>query len=120
MLVQAGARLDQPGERGFTPLRVATAQGPLEACKLFVALGATPVRNEDGQLPSESAAVGGKQELASWLAAHGFLPCIQADCRGRATIIPIAAGRQRLNTALDHYDDTSRRIVAFSCIAHRL
>jgi uncharacterized protein len=72
VLVQSGARINEPGEREFTPLMEATAQGHLEACKLLVALGAAPIRNDDGQLPSEYAAVSGKQELASWLAAHGF------------------------------------------------
>ena len=72
VLVQAGARLDELGEHEFTPLMEATAQGHFDACKLLVALGAKPVRNDDGQLPSEYAAIGGEEELASWLASHGF------------------------------------------------
>jgi len=50
----------------------ATAQGHLAACKLLVALGAHPIRNDDGQLPSEYSAVGGKAELSQWLRAKGF------------------------------------------------
>lgn len=72
ILVEAGARIDEPGEHGFTPLMEATAQGNLEACELLVSLGALPVRNEWGQLPSEHAAVDGKSELAAWLASNGF------------------------------------------------
>ena len=72
VLVAAGARVNEPGEHGFTPLMEATAQGNLEACKLLVSLGAAAVRNEDSQLPSEYAAAGGEPELASWLSARGF------------------------------------------------
>jgi uncharacterized protein len=72
ILVQSGARIDEAGEHGFTPLMEATAQGHIEACKLLVSLGARPVRNNDGQLPSQYAATGGKEELAAWLAANGF------------------------------------------------
>jgi ankyrin repeat protein len=72
ILVRAGALLDERGEHGFTPLMEATAQGHHEACKLLVSLGAAPVRNDDGQLPSEYADVGDRKDLASWLRAIGF------------------------------------------------
>jgi len=72
ILVRAGAKVDERGEHGFTPLMEATAQGHLAACKILVELGAGPIRNDDGQLPSEYAQIGGSRELASWLSAHGL------------------------------------------------
>jgi len=72
VLVQAGARINEPGEHRFTPLMEATAQGNTDACKLLVSLGALPLRNDWGELPSEHAAVAGRKELASWLAENGF------------------------------------------------
>ncbi|MBX3697704.1 MAG: ankyrin repeat domain-containing protein [Dokdonella sp.] len=72
ILVRAGARINEQGEHGFTPLMEATAHGHVAACKLLVELGASPIRNDDGQLPSEYAQIGGNQELGSWLSAHGF------------------------------------------------
>jgi ankyrin repeat protein len=72
VLVEAGAVINEPGEHGFTPLMEAIGQGNVAACELLVSLGALPVRNEWGQLPSEYAAVGGSNELSAWLAANGF------------------------------------------------
>ena len=72
ILVRAGARIDERGEHGFTPLMEATAQGHAAACALLVELGASPVRNDDGQLPSECAQIGGDRKLSSWLSARGF------------------------------------------------
>ena len=72
LLVGAGARINQRGEHGFTPLMEAVAQGHHEAAALLISLGAEPLRNDDGQIPSEYARVGGDDQLASYLAQHGF------------------------------------------------
>ena len=72
ILLKAGAAIDQPGEHGFTALMEAVAQNHAAACKLLVALGAGPVPNDDGHLPSEYAVIGGNLELAQWLQAKGF------------------------------------------------
>jgi uncharacterized protein len=72
LLVQAGASIDERGEHGFTPLMEATAQGHLAACQLLVALGAHPVPNDDGELPSECASIGEHPEVSQWLRANGF------------------------------------------------
>jgi ankyrin repeat protein len=50
----------------------AAAQGHAEAASVLISLGAEPLRNDDGQLPSEYAQVGGKVELATYLRQHGF------------------------------------------------
>ena len=50
----------------------AVAQSHAEAVKLLVGLGAEPIRNNDGELPSEYAQVGGKCELAKYLQANGL------------------------------------------------
>lgn len=55
MLVEAGAEINQKGERGFTPLMEAVSQGHYDAVKLLVKLGSEPIRNDDGKLPSEYA-----------------------------------------------------------------
>ena len=72
LLVQAGAVIDQQGEHGFTPLMEAVAQGNYEAAQLLVKLGAKPVRNEDGQLPSEYAAISQEPTLAIYLKENGL------------------------------------------------
>ena len=72
VLVRAGALIDERGEHGFTPLMEATAQGHREACELLISLGAAPVRNDDGDLPSEYADASGNTELATWLRSNGF------------------------------------------------
>ena len=72
ILVQAGASVDAQGEHGFTALMEATEQEHFPACKLLVALGASPVRNSQGQLPSEYAALGQNHELFHWLREKGF------------------------------------------------
>lgn len=71
-LVEAQARIDQPGEHGFAPLMEAVAQGRAEAALLLIDLGASALRNDDGQLPSDYAALMGSAELAASLARRGF------------------------------------------------
>lgn len=72
VLIQGGAIVDVRGEHGFTALMEATAQNHVAACKLLVALGASPLPNDEGHLPSRYAMVSGNQELAQWLQARGF------------------------------------------------
>ncbi|QBB70821.1 ankyrin repeat domain-containing protein [Pseudolysobacter antarcticus] len=72
VLVIAGARVNQQGEHGFTPLMEAVAQNIREPVELLISLGAEPLRNDDGQLPSEYAQIGGREELAALLRQHGF------------------------------------------------
>jgi uncharacterized protein len=72
LLVDGGARINQRGEHGFTPLNEASASGQFEAAALLVSLGATSERNDWGQLPSESALNGGHEKLAAYLAQLGF------------------------------------------------
>jgi uncharacterized protein len=72
ILLKAGAVIDEPGEHGFTALMEAVAQNHVSACKLLVTLGAGPVPNSDGYIPSEYAVISGNQDLAQWLQAKGF------------------------------------------------
>ncbi|MEA9563495.1 MULTISPECIES: ankyrin repeat domain-containing protein [unclassified Xanthomonas] len=72
LLVSAGARINQRGEHGFTPLMEAVAQDHQEAAALLISLGAEPLRNDHGQLPSEYAQVGGNNQLAAYLVKHGL------------------------------------------------
>lgn len=72
ILVAAGARLDDKGEHGFTPLMEAAAQGHLAACERLVEHGAASTRNDQGDLPSQHALLLGHVELAEWLASRGF------------------------------------------------
>jgi len=72
VLVNAGARINQQGEHGFTALMDAVAQNFREAVDLLISLGAEPLRNDDGQLPSEYAQIGGREELAAFLRQRGF------------------------------------------------
>jgi uncharacterized protein len=71
-LVNSGASIDAKGEHGFTALMEAAAQNHFSACQLLVSLGASSIPNDDGQIPSEYAAVRNYQELAAWLRASGF------------------------------------------------
>lgn len=72
MLVEAGGNINEKGEHGFTPLLEAVAQGHLEAVKLLVELGAKPIRNDDGQLPSEYASISKSKEMINYLKEHGL------------------------------------------------
>ena len=72
MLVEAGANLNEKGEHGFTPLFEAVAQNHLEAVKLLIELGAQPIRNDDGQLPSEYASVSKSEEMIEVLKENGL------------------------------------------------
>jgi len=72
LLVDAGARVNQRGEHGFTALGEAAAFGHSKAVALLVSLGASGERNDWGQLPSESARNGGHEELATYLLQLGF------------------------------------------------
>lgn len=72
VLVEAQAHIDQPGEHGFTPLMEAVAQAHAEAATLLISLGARPIRNDEGQLPSEYATLSGSSELAAYLERRGF------------------------------------------------
>jgi ankyrin repeat protein len=67
LLVESGACLDQEGEHGFTPLMEAVAQGNSQAAELLISLGAKPLPNDYGELPSAHALVLGHAELASLL-----------------------------------------------------
>ena len=67
MLVDAGADINARGERGFTPLMEAVVQGRIDAVRLIVHLGAGPVRNDDGLLPSELARLSNKQDVFQFL-----------------------------------------------------
>lgn len=55
MLTSAGADVNIKGEHGFTPLFEAAAQDNYEAVKRLIELGAKPITNDDGLLPSEYA-----------------------------------------------------------------
>ncbi len=72
MLVDAGAEINSKGEHGFTPLMDAIAQGHVDAVKLFIELGAKPIRNNDGQLPSEYATISKNEEMAKMLRENGL------------------------------------------------
>ena len=72
LLVDAGARVNQRGEHGFTPLNEAAVSGHFEVVALLVSLGATGERNDWGQSPSESARIGGHEKLAAYLVQLGF------------------------------------------------
>ncbi len=72
LLVNAGARVNQRGEYGFTPLMEAVAQGHQPAAKLLIALGAEPIPNNDGDTPSQYAAMAGHEVLAAYLDGLGF------------------------------------------------
>lgn len=71
VLAHAGTNVDQRGEHGFSPLMEAVAQGHRDAALPLISLGATAVRNDDGQLPSQYALMDGDAELSALLAQHG-------------------------------------------------
>ncbi len=72
MLVDAGADINARGERGFTPLMEAVVQGRIDAVRLIVHLGAKPIRNDDGMLPSEMARLSNKQDVLGLLIESGL------------------------------------------------
>lgn len=72
LLAANGARINQRGEHGFTALMEAVAQGHLEASNLLASLGAEPIRNDKGHLPSEYADLMGYEALSSELARKGL------------------------------------------------
>jgi uncharacterized protein len=72
LLLAAGACIDQRGEHGFKPLMEAVLHGHQDAALLLIELGASPLRNDDGQSPSEYASIAGEEALASVLAERGY------------------------------------------------
>jgi ankyrin repeat protein len=70
-LVRAGADINKRGEHGFTPLMEAVAQGHQHAVLLLVSLGALPLTNDDGFLPSQYASISGNAELSALLTQRG-------------------------------------------------
>jgi uncharacterized protein len=72
VLVEAGALIDQKGEHGFTPLMEAVAQGNDEAVELLISLGAQPIPNQAGDLPSTYASLAGNTALAARLRQRGY------------------------------------------------
>ncbi|WP_347261041.1 ankyrin repeat domain-containing protein [Rudaea sp.] len=72
LLASAGARVNQKGEHGFTPLMEAVGQGHFEAVKQLIELGAEPLPNDHGDTPSQYARISGNEPLANYLAKNGF------------------------------------------------
>ena len=72
LLVAAGARVNQRGEHGFTPLMEAVGQGHFEAVKKLIALGAEPLPNDQGTRPSQYARISKNESLANYLDENGF------------------------------------------------
>jgi ankyrin repeat protein len=72
LLVDAGADINAQGECGFTPLMEAVVQGRVDAVRLLLSLGAKPIRNDNGLLPSEMAKLSNKQDILSLLKKNGL------------------------------------------------
>ena len=68
LLLNAGAEINAPGERGFTPLHYAVEQEKLEAVRLLLARGADIHRPDHfEQLPKDIAELVGNPEITSLL-----------------------------------------------------
>ena len=68
LLVEAGARINELGDLGFTSLRYAAMMGQVDAVKLLVELGAnTQARNEYGQTPLVVARLGDHNDVVQFL-----------------------------------------------------
>jgi ankyrin repeat protein len=67
-LVDGGAEVDARGERGYTALHDAVAQGHVEIVKLLLIHGASPIApNDDGRAPVETAAELNRREILALL-----------------------------------------------------
>jgi ankyrin repeat protein len=68
VLVQSGARVNEPGDLGNTPLHHAAMMGNADAVEALLKLGARrDVRNEFGQTPEKVAELGGRAAVAQML-----------------------------------------------------
>ena len=72
VLIAAGARIDQQGEHGYTPLMEAVAQGKTEVAELLISLGAKATPSEDGEIPSSLAGILGNDRLSQMLRSKGY------------------------------------------------
>lgn len=99
-LAEAGVPIDQPDERGHTPLVLAAYHGQVEAVKYLVEHGAKPCReNGWGQSALMGAAFKGHVEVVKYLA--GLCPIEQTDPRGRTALaFAIVFGRRDVATVL--------------------
>jgi uncharacterized protein len=68
LLVQAGARIDEPDDRGDTPLALAAVNNAPELVKLLLELGANPsLRLRSGKTAADYARERGSHEMAALL-----------------------------------------------------
>lgn len=72
LLVSAGADVNAKGEHGFTPIFEAAAQDNYDAVDLLIQLGAKPIRNDDGLLPSEYASDTVSEDTFKLLRVNGL------------------------------------------------
>ncbi|WP_297516082.1 ankyrin repeat domain-containing protein [uncultured Caulobacter sp.] len=70
-LLRLGSDINAKGDLGYTPLHYAALEGNRSVTIALLAAGAsTELRNDGGQLPSETADVSGYHELASSIREH--------------------------------------------------
>jgi len=68
LLARSGARVNAPGDMGFTPLHNAAGFGRTQIVEKLLALSADPdIQNEGGRTPEEMALSGGYTETARLL-----------------------------------------------------
>ena len=71
-LAKAGADVNSIGEHGYTPLMEAATRGRFKVVKLLIKLGAKPIRNHEGDLPSDIAGYLNRNAMRKFLRAKGF------------------------------------------------
>lgn len=68
LLISGGAKLDQKGEHGFTPLHNAVEQGHANIVDFLLLQGAdTSIQTDDGHTPAGLASLLGNSDLAGML-----------------------------------------------------
>ncbi len=73
LLVRSGARVNAPGDMGFTPLHYAAMRGHAKMAQKLLDLGANPsIKNEWGQTAEVVALNGGYAEMAKLLGHNKY------------------------------------------------
>lgn len=101
-LINAGIKVDEFGERGYTPLHIACMAGHFAVVELLVSHGANLFAQSEGDLPFSVARLGGHDAICAYLSP--LMASVQASQRNvyiKSRIDQLRREISRLESSLD-------------------